>query len=180
MIKSSDGFTLEMMGTRRGKGNLRKSLDPYSMGDQQSTSQDKVNGMNAGRGQEITGVTLPLNGEMKGWEFGSKQTMVSTNVDGRFYALQGDCPRCAFDLFKGDLILDGEVFEDVPRVACPTCATTYSFRTGLPGPPLKRTGLAGLVGNLAKTATLNDAAANVKTFVISTDNETGQVYCREK
>jgi len=180
MIMSSNGFSLVMMGVRRGKGNLGKSLDPYSVGDKQSTAQDKVKSMNSGRGQEITGVTLPRNGELRGWQFGEKQTMVSTNMQGTFYALQGVCPRCGFDLFKGDLLTDGEVFKDVPRVACPTCATTYSFRTGKPGPPLKRTGLAGFVTGLAKTATINDEYAEAKTFFITADSDTGQVFCREK
>ena len=118
-------------------------------------------------------------GKIKGWEFGEKVTLACANVGGRFYALQGDCPRCAFDLWKGDLIVDDPAFEDLPRVACPTCSTTFSLETGKYGPALKRTGLAGLVGNLAKSATAGEAAKDAKAFLISID-EDGRVFCREK
>ena len=135
--------------------------------------------MNQGKGQEITGVTLPADGTIKGWEFGDKVTMACANVGGTFYAVQGDCPRCAFDLWKGDLIADDPAWEELPRVACPTCATTYSMVTGKYGPQLKRTGLQGFVGNLAKTATQGDRPRNVQAFQISQD-EDGRVFCRQK
>jgi nitrite reductase/ring-hydroxylating ferredoxin subunit len=99
------------------------------------------------------------------------------NVNGRYYAVQGQCPRCAFDLWKGDLIADDPAFEDLPRVACPTCATTYSMRTGKYGPPLKRTGLQAFVSGLTKSATVNDAMKDAKAFLITVD-EDGRVYCR--
>lgn len=109
-------------------------------------------------------------------------------MGGRYYAIQGECPRCAFDLWKGDLISDDDEAwgggggssssgSDRPRVACPTCATTYSMRTGTYGPPLKRTGLQALVSGLAKTATANDAVKNAKAFLITVDND-GRVYFR--
>jgi nitrite reductase/ring-hydroxylating ferredoxin subunit len=98
-------------------------------------------------------------------------------VNGRYYAIQGECPRCAFDLWKGDLITkDSDVWEDLPRVACPTCATTYSMRTGTYGPPIKRTGLQGFVSGLAKSATSQDANKNAKSYVITVD-EDGTIYC---
>lgn len=103
--------------------------------------------------------------------------MVSARVDGKLYALQGDCPRCAFDLWKGDVINDPS-FEDLPRVACPTCATTFSLRTGAHGPPIKRTGLQGFVTGLAKSATSTDAYKNAKVYQITEDEETGKVFCR--
>ena len=107
--------------------------------------------------------------------------MACTNVDGNFYALQGECPRCAFDLWKGDLLTHAEVWgPDVPRVACPTCATAYSFRTGKYGSPMKRSGLAGFVGNLAKTATQNDANKDAQAYEITREDEDGRVYCQER
>ena len=70
-----------------------------------------------------------LSGKIKGWEFGEKQRLACANVDGSFYVVQGECPRCAFDLFKGDIVTD-PAFEDkpgdLPRIACPTCSTTFS------------------------------------------------------
>jgi nitrite reductase/ring-hydroxylating ferredoxin subunit len=118
-------------------------------------------------------------GGVKGWEFGDKVRMVCANVGGRFYALEGQCPRCAFDLWKGDLIYDDPGWEDLPRIACPTCATTYSMTNGKKGPPLKRSGLAGFVGNLAKTATVDASTADAKAFIITRDDD-GRVYCRER
>lgn len=138
-----------------------------------------MNSLNNGKGQEITGVTLPADGTVKGWEFGNQVCMVCANVNGKLYALQGDCPRCAFDLWKGDLIADDPAWDDLPRVACPTCATTFSLKTGVRGPPIKRSGLAGFVGGLAKTATQNDEMKDAKAFII-TREEDGRVYCKER
>lgn len=67
-----------------------------------------------------------------------------------------------------------------PRVACPTCSTTYSLQTGEFGPELKREGLAGFVSTWAKTATINNASQDVVAYVITRDSETGQVFCRER
>ena len=135
--------------------------------------------LNSSFGQEITGVTLPAPRQVKGWAFGESKTMVCANVDGKFYALQGDCPRCAFDLWKGDLIADDPGWDDLPRLACPTCSTTFSLRTGRPGPPLKRNGLQAFVTKLAQTSTGTDAKKNAKAFII-TREEDGKVYCRER
>jgi nitrite reductase/ring-hydroxylating ferredoxin subunit len=137
-----------------------------------------MNQLNNGRGQEITGVTLPADGNLKGWEFGDQKRLVCANVNGKFYALQGDCPRCGFDLWKGDLLVNDPAW-DTDVVACPTCSTTYAVQTGKHGPPLKRGGLAGVVGGLAKTATANEANRNAKAFII-TREEDGRVYCKER
>jgi len=105
--------------------------------------------------------------------------MVCANVNDRLYALEGPCPRCSFDLWKGDLIIDDPGFDDLPRIACPTCATTYAMTTGKKGPALKRTGLAGFVGSLAKTATVDASSNDAKAYIITRD-EDGRVYCRER
>ena len=150
------------------KGGLKKSLE----GDPKS--------LNQGRGQEITGVTLPAEGKIKGWEFGNNMRIAAAQVEGNFYAVQGECPRCAFDLWKGTLVTDEAFGPDLPRVACPTCATTFSLKTGTHGPALKRTGLSGFVGKLAKTATVNDASRDAQAYIITRDSETGQVFCKER
>jgi nitrite reductase/ring-hydroxylating ferredoxin subunit len=105
--------------------------------------------------------------------------MVCANVDGKFYALEGQCPRCGFDLWKGDLIVDDPGFEDLPLVACPTCATTYALRNGKAGPPLKKKGLAGFVNNWAKVATVNESGKAAKSYILARDDD-GKVYCRER
>lgn len=173
LAEAVNSFSLLLMA-KRGKGSLKKALEGAS-----SVSKKKEGAPNQGKGQEITGVTLPAEGKIKGWEFGDKVTMACANVGSRFYAVQGDCPRCAFDLWKGDLIVNDPAWEELPRVACPTCATTYSMVTGRYGPPLKRTGLAGFVGTLAKTATQGTRPQNIKAFAITQD-EDGRVYCRER
>ena len=177
---SSCALTLVMMGSRRAKpGSFKNRLnDEYNKKSMNKNSP--MNALNNGRGQEITGVSLPAEGTLKGWEFGNNVRMACANVNGNLYALQGACPRCAFDLFKGDLITDPDSgWKDLPRVACPTCATTYSLKTGQRGPPLKRTGLAGFVGGLAKTATINDEYKDANAFIITRD-EDGRVYCKER
>mmetsp|Transcript_34248 Transcript_34248/g.51687 ORF Transcript_34248/g.51687 Transcript_34248/m.51687 type:complete len:206 (-) Transcript_34248:303-920(-) len=177
-----EGFTLTMMGSRRGKGNLKRSLDPSTAGDasRMKNPTGSTKSLNGGRGQEITGVTLPAEGSIKGWQFGNDQTIACAQINNNYYGIQGSCPRCAFDLYKGTIITDDVAFgKDVPRIACPTCATTFSLRTGKHGPPLKRTGLAGFVGSLAKQATISDASKDAKVFVITRDAETEQVFCRD-
>ena len=114
---------------------------------------------------------------MKGWELSDGSRLVCSNVDGCYFALQGECPRCAFDLWKGDLIVNDIAWEDLPRVACPTCSTTYSMRTGMYGPPLKRTGLQAFVTGLAKSATSQEANKNAKPYEITLDQD-GRIYCR--
>ena len=49
-----------MMGARRGKGNLKSSLNDKSPKPSKNSS---VRSLNQGKGQEITGVTLPSIGE---------------------------------------------------------------------------------------------------------------------
>ena len=173
-----DAFHLVLMG-RRGGGNLKRTLQGETGINRNKNSVIP----NQGKGQEITGVTLPENNAMKGWEFGDRKTMVCAQVANQFYALQGDCPRCGFDLYKGELIFpdDPGGWTELPRVACPTCATTYSLQSGTFGPPIQRTGLAGFVGKLAKTATQGDRPVNAKAFQITIDDdETGRVFCRNK
>mmetsp|Transcript_2107 Transcript_2107/g.4548 ORF Transcript_2107/g.4548 Transcript_2107/m.4548 type:complete len:231 (-) Transcript_2107:338-1030(-) len=175
-------FTLTMMGSRRGKGNLKRSLDPSSVGDGvvKAGSSGGVKALNGGKGQEITGVTLPEPGKIRGWAFGEDRTVACANINGRFYAVDGRCPRCGFDLYKGKLLVDEDVWGPDPRVACPTCATTYSLKTGKFGPELKQTGLAGFVNTWAKTATVNNASRDVAAFAITAEEGTGQVFCRER
>jgi len=168
-------FNLIMMGSRKGK--LKRNLGPEAESNPKM-SKGALKTLNQGKGQEITGVTVPAEGKVKGWQFGN-QKIACANIDGRLYAVQGACPRCAFDLFKGDIITD-DAFEDIPRLACPTCSTTYSLRTGKHGPPLKRTGLAGFVAGLTTTATQTDAGENAKCFVITRDDVSGRLFCKDK
>jgi hypothetical protein len=70
-------------------------------------------------------------------------------------------------------------FDDLPRVACPTCATTYGLLSGKAGPPFRRTGLAGFVANLAKSATTDNSMKGAKVYTI-TRKEDGRLYCRER
>eukprot|EP00979_Chaetoceros_neogracilis_P000575 scaffold138_cov145-Chaetoceros_neogracile.AAC.2 len=56
---------------------------------------------------------------------GQCRVVAGANVDDEVYAIQAaGCPRCAFDLYEGDIVND-DSFEDLPprTIACPTCAT---------------------------------------------------------
>eukprot|EP00586_Coscinodiscus_wailesii_P022741 CAMPEP_0172493102 /NCGR_PEP_ID=MMETSP1066-20121228/24448_1 /TAXON_ID=671091 /ORGANISM="Coscinodiscus wailesii, Strain CCMP2513" /LENGTH=163 /DNA_ID=CAMNT_0013263091 /DNA_START=163 /DNA_END=654 /DNA_ORIENTATION=- len=162
-----------MMGTRRGKGGLKNNLD----GSKKALKSTKA--LNKGKGQELLGVTPPNEGQIKGWQFGKRQTIACAKVNGRYYAIQGECPRCAFDLYRGTLVTDEVAFgPDVPRVACPTCSTTFSLKTGAHGPALKKSGLSAWVGGLAQTATVSDAMKDARAFAVTVDEE-GKVYCRD-
>ena len=50
-----------------------------------------------------------FTGQIRGWAFGDDKTIACANVAGKFYAVDGRCPRCAFDLYKGKLLTDKEV-----------------------------------------------------------------------
>jgi nitrite reductase/ring-hydroxylating ferredoxin subunit len=169
-----EGFTLSMLGGRKGTGNLKRAL----MSDKTTSLSRIKKGESILRRQEITGVTLPAEGTMKGWEFGNQTTIACANVEGKFYAVSGECPRCAFDLWKGEIVTD-PAFEDLPRVACPTCATTFGLRNGKYGPPIQRTGLAGFVTGLAKAATAGDKPKDAEAYEITLDDD-GRVYCRKR
>jgi hypothetical protein len=59
-MSAVDSFSLVMMGARRGKGDLKKAVagEPLS-----SKKANPVNSLNLGKGQEITGVSLPADGK---------------------------------------------------------------------------------------------------------------------
>lgn len=75
-----EGFSVVFMA-KRGKGGLKRNLDD----DDKATEAKAANG---GKGQEITGVTMPADGKVRGWEFGENVRMACANVDGKFYALE--------------------------------------------------------------------------------------------
>ena len=50
-----------MMGSKRGKGGLSKGLDDSSTSS--SSNNNKISSLNQGRGQEITGISLPPSGK---------------------------------------------------------------------------------------------------------------------
>jgi hypothetical protein len=111
-ISAVNSFNMVMM-VRRGKGGLQKNLDGDS-----DTKPGSISSLNKGKGQEITGVTLPASGKsdilfclsatttfsrshahlfsvigihkgkIKGWEFGDKVTVACANVDGFLYAVE--------------------------------------------------------------------------------------------
>ena len=110
-IGAVNSFNMVMMA-RRGKGGLQ-NLDGDS-----DAKPGSINSLNKGKGQEITGVTLPASGKsdvlfclsatrtfsrshahlflvigirkgkIKGWEFGDKVTVACANVDGILYAIE--------------------------------------------------------------------------------------------
>jgi hypothetical protein len=53
------------------------------------------------------------------------------------------------------------------------------MNTGRYGPPIKRTGLAGFVSGLTKTATQGDKPVDAQAFQITVDDD-DRVYCRKK
>ena len=56
----SGAFNIVLMGARRGKGALKKSL---KTGGNSTPKKQDVKSLNKGKGQEITGVTLPAEGK---------------------------------------------------------------------------------------------------------------------
>ena len=74
------------MAKRGKKGNLKRTI--LDDDDAANSPPKSSRSLNQGRGQEITGVTLPAEGTIKGWEFGEGVRIACANVDGKFYALQ--------------------------------------------------------------------------------------------
>ena len=56
-----DSFHIVYMGARRGKGGLKENLDGSSS-SKKGGKQQSAKSLNKGKGQEITGVTLPADG----------------------------------------------------------------------------------------------------------------------
>lgn len=178
---------LLMMGSRRStkRSDLKKKL----LGDDIISSPRKYDNtnsitnvgnwksLNQGKGQEIMGVTLPSQDkEIKGWVVGEdNQRVACANVNGKYYAVQGECPRCAFDLYRGKVV-NVERSKD-PHVACPTCGATFSLRTGKRGPVIANDGfLSGFVNNLAKSATIGNSSKDAKAYIITVDTEKKVFY----
>lgn len=87
-VDPTRGFSIVLMAAKRGKkGDLQRVLHDDDT-ETQSTPPKSSRSLNQGRGQEITGVTLPAEGRLKGWEFGEGVRMVCANVNGKFFALQ--------------------------------------------------------------------------------------------
>lgn len=192
LVSSYRPSFLLMMGSRRStkRSDLKKKL----LGDDIVSSPSKCDNtnsnnsfnnvssrksLNQGKGQEIMGVTLPSQDkEIKGWVVGEdNQRVACANVNGKYYAVQGECPRCAFDLYRGKVV-NVERSKD-PHVACPTCGATFSLRTGKRGPVIANDGfLSGFVNNLAKSATIGNSSKDAKAFIISVDTEK-KVYYKE-
>ena len=83
-VETSTGFSVVFMARRGKKGNLKRTINDEASTDAPKSSRS----FNQGKGQEITGVTLPADGRIKGWEFGDGVRMACANVNGKFYALQ--------------------------------------------------------------------------------------------
>lgn len=162
--------------SRKG-GGIKKALDELENGPSNAVNR-KVKSLNGGKGQEITGVSLPKEGEMKGWQFGEDKTITCTKFSGNYYALSGTCPRCAFDLFRGKNLVDDPGWPD-PSVACTTCYTTYNWMNGQAGATMKKKGFAGFVGGLAASATVGATGKNVDSFVITVDDD-DRIFCKER
>ena len=58
---TTDAFSLEMMGRRGRKGGLKTNLESDGLSSKKGKARSP-NSANQGRGQEITGVTLPAEG----------------------------------------------------------------------------------------------------------------------
>ena len=84
VVETTTSFSIVFMAKRGKKGGLQRTLNDDESGKTPKSSRS----FNQGRGQEITGVTLPADGRIKGWEFGEGVRMVCANVNGKFYALQ--------------------------------------------------------------------------------------------
>ena len=137
IFPQAEALTLTMMGRRKGRLQDQLSSKSMNRGNASKNTKDK--------GQLLLGVTFPEELKVKGWEFGDDKRMACARVEGKLYALEGECPRCGFDLYRGKVVYN-EAFGDDPVLACPTCSTTYNLKTGKSGPPLKQEGLAGFVG----------------------------------
>lgn len=181
--------SLVMMGSRRStkRSDLKKKIFedeflPSSRTESNTNNNSNLKSLNQGKGQEILGVTLPsVDKEIKGWVVGeNNQKVACANVNGRYYAVQGECPRCAFDLYRGKVVDVGR--SNDPHVGCPTCGATFSLKTGKRGPVVTTndsTGfLTGFVNKLAKSATIANASKDAKAYVITVDSQK-KIYCKE-
>jgi nitrite reductase/ring-hydroxylating ferredoxin subunit len=158
------GSSIAALGARR-KGSLDKLMED---------AESEPSGINSGFWTRVSGVSLPPEGAKKAWELeldGNKVTVAAFRIDSTLYALGNECPRCAFDLWRGTLIRGqpgsgssrGQKGE--PKISCPLCGTTYDLATGQAGEPMKRSGISGWVGGLTLGATSEADAKKGATVV---------------
>jgi nitrite reductase/ring-hydroxylating ferredoxin subunit len=103
---------------------------------------------------KVDGVSIPEVGNMKAWQLpiaGADRRFVCARPKAdRVYLVDGECTRCAFDLWRGTMTAG-----DSPKVACPVCRETFSLLDGEPMGVAEKGGFEGWVGGLARTATTN-------------------------
>lgn len=114
---------------------------------------------------KIPGITAPGEKKLKGWALevggGTTLPLCATTVNGKLYAMEGECSRCNWGLERGEL--RGSVSGDA-AIACALCGQTYSVVTGEPGPVVEKKGAAGWVGGLARSAPTTSKPRTQKTI----------------
>ncbi|CAM9101268.1 unnamed protein product [Phaeothamnion confervicola] len=156
---------------RKGQGKLREVLE------------DAGGGLSSKRWTRISGgISLPANdGDLKAWELdlsggpgGKKEPVKIAAIRhaGSYHAMDAMCSKCGWELWRGEVVTTGgDSAADVESaaaaaasVACPLCGTTYGLMDGRVGAPVKRAGLAGWVGGLARQATVQEAATPARIY----------------
>ncbi|GMH94746.1 hypothetical protein TrST_g3360 [Triparma strigata] len=173
---SSTTSSTTLFGTRRRSTNKpKKNKDILPSDDGFPNPQIKgpellPKSANKGRGLEVTGVTLPTaDSPITGWIVGTDTKVAVANINDVYYGLQGACPRCGFDLFRGTATTSPN-----PKISCPTCRTSYNAASGQPDGELK----GDFTSNLARLATTDKSKNAAKAFSITVKD--GRVFVRDR
>ncbi|GMI22025.1 hypothetical protein TeGR_g8490 [Tetraparma gracilis] len=132
-----------------------------------------------GPGLKVSGVTLPTAAKpLAGWllpaaPFATPPTPTRKIAvalppgSSSFFGLSASCPRCGFDLYKGELLSS--------TLGCPTCKTRFSLADGEP----QGEGPGDFVSRLARTATMDRASKRAEVYAVTVD-ESGDVFVKER
>ena len=119
---------------------------------------------------DVSGVTFPEKaGDIRAWELnfgekGAKKFACVRPKQSEVYLIDGECSRCSFDLWRGEVILPSD--GSPARLSCPVCRQVYELPTGEPKGIQVKEGLGGWVNGLARSATLSDREKPITSYPI--------------
>jgi len=123
----------------------------------------------------IAGVSVPEVGKIKAWELNlgeeaPRKFACCRPAEGKVYLVDGECSKCAFDLWQGELVIGSEAkgnAEKPARVACPVCGQMFALPTGQPMGVKQKKGVGGWISGLAQSATATTTAKPIGTYPVN-------------
>ena len=175
-----------LAGQRRGQfvgGSLEFGESPAGGGKKGGKNKKKnVPAKGKQRNKEpiwtdVSGVTFPEKaGDIRAWELNIGSTArkfacVRPRAS-EVFLVDGTCSRCAFDLWRGEIILPSD--GSPARLSCPVCGQVYELSSGEPKGIQKKEGFNGWVNGLVRSATLSERERPIASYPIRARRDAGE------